>query len=203
MRTAPAALLPILRSDIQGGVLAAVYLGIGVEMSVTELADQLGANVKSVAHEVDRLVRSGMLADRRHGNMRLVRRGAPTVLTASLTELLAVTYGPVPVLQEALGGVADIDEVWVYGSWAARRSGEVGAPPGDIDVIVVGAPALDDLDEAAVAAAARLRREVNIRRVSPARWKTPDPQDSFLRTVKGRPLVAVPLAARVASLRVV
>ncbi|MDR2566691.1 MAG: winged helix-turn-helix domain-containing protein [Bifidobacteriaceae bacterium] len=194
MRTAAPALLPFLRSDVQGGILAATYLSPEREFSVTELAAQLGASVKAVAKEVDRLVRSGLLADRRHGNMRLVRRGEAGVLTAPLTELMAVTYGPVPVLQEILSGVAGVDQAWVYGSWAARRRGELGPIPDDVDVIAVGRAGLDELDRAATAASDRLRREVNIRRVSPERWNDPDPEDPFLKTVKERPMTALELA---------
>ena len=195
MRVAPPALLPILRSRVQGAILAATYLDPGREFTVTELAAQAGAGLKAVAQEVDRLVRTGFLADRRRGNMRLVRRGAPSRVTAPLTDLLAATYGPLSVLEELLGEVDGIDEAWIYGSWAARYSGQPGAVPGDIDVIVVGTPSLADLDDVASAAAARLGREVNVHRVSLQAWASPDPRDTFLATIRTRPLVSVPLRA--------
>jgi hypothetical protein len=37
-----------------------------------------------------------------------------------LTDLLAVTYGPLPVLTDLLSEVAGVDQAYIYGSWAAR-----------------------------------------------------------------------------------
>lgn len=194
MRTAPPALLPLLRSQVQGDVLAAVYLSPEAEFSVTDLAQRAGVSVKAAAHEVARLVDAGLLADRRAGNLRLVRRGPETPLTRPLTDLLAVTYGAIPVLTEALSGIPGIEAAYVYGSWAARYRGESGPVPGDVDVLVVGAADLDVLDEVARDAGRRLGREVSIHRVSPAGWAKPPANDAFLASVRTRPLVELDLA---------
>ena len=76
MRTPLPALLPLLRSRLQGEILATTYLSPEQEFSVTELARRASVTVKAAAHEVARLVDAGLLADRRLGNARLVRRGA-------------------------------------------------------------------------------------------------------------------------------
>ena len=194
MRTVPPALLPLLRSQIQGDVLAAAYLSPEAEFSVTHLAQRAGVSVKAAAHEVGRLVEAGLLADRRAGNLRLVRRGPETPLTRPLTDLLAVTYGAVPVLTDALSGVPGIEAAYVYGSWAARYKGEAGPVPGDVDVLVVGTADLDVLDEAARVAGRRLGREVAIHRVSSSKWAKPPANDAFLASVRTRPLVELALA---------
>lgn len=194
MRTAPPVLLPLLRSQVQGDVLAATYLSPEAEFSVTELARRAGVSVKAAAHEVARLVEGGLLADRRAGNLRLVRRGPETPLTRPLTDLLAVTYGAVPVLSDALSGVPGVEAAYVYGSWAARYKGEAGPMPGDVDVLVVGTADLDVLDEIAREAGRRLGREVAIHRVSPGNWATPPANDAFLASVRTRPLVELDLA---------
>lgn len=199
MRTAPPALLPLLRSQVQGDVLAAVYLSPEAEFSVTDLAQRAGVSVKAAVHEVARLVDAGLLADRRAGNLRLVRRGPETPLTRPLTDLLAVTYGAIPVLTEALSGIPGIEAAYVYGSWAARYRGESGPVPGDVDVLVVGAADLDVLDEVARDAGRRLGREVSIHRVSPASWAKPSANDAFLASVRTRPLVELDLADRGAA----
>jgi len=199
MRTAPPALLPLLRSQIQGDVLAAAYLSPEAEFSVTDLAQRAGVSVKAAAHEVARLVDAGLLADRRAGNLRLVRRGPETPLTRPLTDLLAVTYGAVPVLTDALTGVPGVVAAYVYGSWAARYKGEVGPVPGDVDVLVVGTADLDVLDEVAREAGRRLGREVAMHRVSPAHWAKPPANDGFLESVQTRPLVELELSDRGAA----
>jgi predicted nucleotidyltransferase len=193
MRVPPSALLPILRSALQGEVLAATYLSPGREFSVTELTRMAGASLKATAQEVNRLVTAGLLNDRRSGNQRLVRRPAPNRIVTPLADLLAATYGPLPVLTEELAGVTGIERAYIYGSWAARHTGEAGGPPGDIDLLVVGNPTLDDLDATAERAAARLHRAVNIRRLSSDYWMDPPATDTFIATIKERPLVEIPL----------
>jgi DNA-binding transcriptional ArsR family regulator len=189
MRTPPPALLPLLRSRVQGDVLALLYLAPAEERSVTEVARLVDASVKAVHQEVSRLVEAGLLTDRRLGTSRLVRAAQGSPLTRPLTDLLAVTYGPLPVLRDLLRLVPGVDRAYVYGSWAARYDGEPGPVPADVDVVVVGEADLDDLDEVARAAEHRLHREVNLRRIRTEVWDRGD--DPFVLTVRGRPLVAL------------
>lgn len=199
MREAPPPLLPILRSQVQGQLLATTYLSPDDEFTVTDLARRAGASVKAMAHEVSRLVAAGLLSDRRVGTARLVRRGPRTPMTGPMTDLLAVTYGPVPVLSEELAGVQGVEQAFVYGSWAARFHGEPGPVPGDVDVLVVGDASLDALDDVAQRAEVRLGRQVSVHRVSRDRWESPPPADAFLASLRSRPLVPLTLAKDVAS----
>lgn len=187
MRTTAPSLLPLLRSRVQADLLALLYLNPDEEYSITALAGTIGASVKAVQQEVDRLVRTGFLTDRRMGTSRLVRSVRDSILTRPLTELLAVTYGPLPVLTQGLAEVEGIDEAFIYGSWAARYDGEPGPPPEDVDVLVIGDADADELDGAARSAEKILRREVNIRRVRPRAWEAA--QDPFITTVRSRPMV--------------
>ncbi|RYJ24648.1 hypothetical protein CU044_4559 [Streptomyces sp. L-9-10] len=109
-----------------------------------------------------------------------------------LSELMSVSFGPVPVLTDALAGLEGVERAYIYGSWAARYNGEPGLPPADVDVLVVGAPDADAIFDLAEEASRRLRREVNVHRVSAAAWeaRTDDP---FLTSVRGRPLVRLNL----------
>lgn len=189
MRTSPPPLLPLLRSQAQGDLLALLYLHPDREYSLTEAARAIGVSVKAIQQEATRLVAAGLIADRRRGNLRLLRAVTDSVISRPLTDLLAVTYGPLPVLSDALAGLAGIEEANIYGSWAARYRGEAGPIPADVDVLVVGAVDPELLDDAAASAERRLQRPVNIRRVRPRAWHDPDPDDPFLASVRSRPLV--------------
>ena len=191
MRTSPPALVPLLRSQVQGDLLALLYLHPEREYSVSEAAAEIGATVKAVQYEVSRLVPADLVRDRRRGRLRLIRAATDTVLTRPLTDLLAVTYGPRYVLSDLLTDLTGIDEAYIYGSWAARYVGEAGSIPADVDVLVIGTASLDDLDEVALAAGRRLGRPVNIRRIRPDTWADPHPGDPFLASVRTRPLVRV------------
>lgn len=193
MRMAPPALLPLLRSQVQGDLLALTYLNPDREFSLTAAAKHVGASVKAVQQEASRLVEAGFLNDRRLGNVRLVRSVTDSPLTRPLTDLLAVTYGPRPVLTHMLARVPGVERAFIYGSWAARYQGEPGPPPVDVDVLVVGSPDPDDLDDAAHAAEAKLHREVNIRRVRRQTWDDPDAGNAFLESIRARPLLELNL----------
>jgi hypothetical protein len=189
MRSSPPPLLPLLRSRVQGDLLALLYLHPDRDYSLTEAAALIGASVKTVHTEASRLITAGFVRDSRRGNVRLIRAVTDSPVSRPLTDLLAVTYGPLPVLNDLLAGVEGITHAFIYGSWAARYLGEPGPVPGDIDVLVVGTADPDDLDEIARAAQHRLGRPVDIRRIRPAAWASPDPADPFLASVRERPLL--------------
>ncbi|HCU91990.1 MAG TPA: ArsR family transcriptional regulator [Actinobacteria bacterium] len=193
MRGGPSPLLPLLRSRVQGDLLALLYLHPDRDYSLTEAARIIGASVKAVHTEASRLIAAGFVSDSRRGNVRLLRAVTGTPVSQPLTDLLAVTYGPLPVLSDLLASVEGITHAFIYGSWAARYLGEPGPVPGDVDVLVVGTTDPDDLDEIARAAQDRLRRPVDIRRIRPAAWASPDSADPFLESVRERPLVQLRL----------
>lgn len=191
MRSAPPALLPILRSQVAGDLLALLYLHPEAEYSLTEAAAAIGANTNAVHYEAVKLSEGGLVKTRKRGNLRLIRAVTDSLLTRPLTDLLAVTYGPLPVLTDLIAPAEGVAEAYIYGSWAARYGGEPGPVPADVDVLVVGTPDLDDLDALAERAQVTLRRPVNIRRIRPETWNASNPTDPFIKSVKSRPLVTV------------
>ena len=185
-KASPPPLLPLLRSRLQAEILTVVLLGPDQEWTLTGLASRTGASVSSVQREITRAEQAGVVSSRRLGNVRLVK-AADSPLTAPLTELLLRSFGPRQVLTEELEGVEGIDRAYLFGSWAARYAGEAGRPPADLDVLVIGAPDRDELDDAAQRAASRLAREVSVTIRSPAWWR--DGTDGFHADVTRRPLV--------------
>jgi len=192
MKVSPS-LLPLLRSRMQGELLALVLLHPDREYSITELSTDLGVTPTAVLREVDRLAGGGILADRRVGRSRLVRARTDTALYRPLSDLMAASFGPLPLLTEELARLDGVRQAYIYGSWAARYDGEPGPPPADVDVLVVGDPDADALFDLAEDASRRLGREVNVHRVSVRAWETADTDDPFLTSVRERPLVALHL----------
>ena len=85
--------------------------------------------------------------------------------------------------------VDGIDAAYLFGSWAARYVGQEGRPPADLDVLVIGTPDRDALDDAAQRAGERVAREVNVTIRSPAWWRAGN--DGFHTEVTRRPLVPI------------
>lgn len=189
MKTASPTLLPLLRSRSQGDILAAILLDPGHERSLTELADETGVSVATVLREVARLEEAGLVTSARRGNTRLVRPVTDSIVYKPLTDLLAVTFGPVAVLRGALADLPGIKRAFIYGSWAARYSQHAGPVPKDIDLLVIGSPDRHVLSDAVAAAEKVLRRDVNVRRVTADAWAKDE--GSFKRTILSRPVVDV------------
>ena len=187
VKEGPNPLLTLLRSRAQAEVLWAVLLDPNREWSLTELALLVGASVATVQREIQRAEEAGVVCSRRLGNTRLVRSDPEGVLTAPLAELLLGSFGPKPLLAEVLRDVPGIDAAYLFGSWAARYAGDRGPAPRDIDVLVVGQPDRDALDEVIGSAERRLARPVQVTIRRRSWWNKGD--DSFRKEIARRPLV--------------
>lgn len=172
--------------------MAAVLLCPQREESLTALAHRAGGSLAAVQREIDRLERAGVVRTRRVGNTRLVTAAPDSPLEPELSHLVLKVFGPVVVISTALQTVPGVTQGFIFGSWAARYLGEEGAQPGDIDVLVIGRPDRDDVDEALRRAGERLGLPVNAVVRSPEAWNAAD--DPFARSVKQGPIVDLDVA---------
>lgn len=182
-------LLPVFRSAVQGELLAYVLLAPETERSAGEIARALGAPLPTVSRELDRLVRAGVLTERRIGRARLISANRDSPLVPPLTELTVHLFGPRLVVEQEFAGIEGVEEIWIFGSWAARYSGVQGRPPADVDVLVVGRPDRAAMYDAAERCEARLGIPVNTTVRTMEKWRT-DP-DSFAQQVQEGPMVRV------------
>lgn len=189
MRTSAPPLLPIFRSRLQGELLAAVFLG-EEEQSLTELAIRLGVSVATIQREADRLEKAGILVSRRVGRSRLFRPAEESRIVPPLKDLVLQTFGPAQVIAQHLASVPGIEQIILFGSWAARYEGVAGPPPADVDVLVIGHPSVDDVYEATRAAERQLRREVNVIVRSAAKWEGGD--DPLVRSIRSSMFLTIP-----------
>jgi DNA-binding MarR family transcriptional regulator len=132
------ALLPMFRSKHQMQILAAVFCG-GDALTGAELARRTGISQQTVAREVARLERAGLLATRRVGTAKTIHAATELPYGEALRQLLAYAGGVIPMLDRALRNDTEIGEVFIFGSWAERYRGVPGPPPNDVDVAVVSA----------------------------------------------------------------
>jgi hypothetical protein len=124
------------------------------------------------------------------GRSKLITVDKASPYLEPLTDLVLMAFGPPLVVTEEFAGVAGIENLYLYGSWAARYAGEPGHPPGDVDVLVLGDVDRDDIYDAARHAEHRLGREVNTTIRSARSWNRAD--DAFAATVKASPMLALP-----------
>lgn len=181
-------LAPLFRSDAQGEILAQLFLNPDEAFTISELARVANTPYASAHREVSRIVGMGLATSRKRGQTVEVQARRDTAFFEPLSALLGLTYGPAVVIPRHLEGIRGIEKAYIYGSWAARRGGEMGDTPGDIDVLIVGNPPRPEVYDAAGVAGRALRREVNIRIVNASSWEASE-GDPFLQTLRTRPLV--------------
>jgi len=198
MRSEAPPLLPVLRSRTQGELLALLLDSPAREWTLTELATASSTPLTTVQSEITRLEAAGILLSRKVGRARLVRPNSDNPLVAPLTQMIGMTFGP-PVILAREFALPGVTRVVIFGSWAARFTGEGGGPPQDIDVLIVG----DGLHRPDVYAAAEraetlLHRPVNPVLLTTERWHHPD-GDALVEEIQRRPHV-VALSVPPASL---
>jgi DNA-binding transcriptional ArsR family regulator len=190
-RPAPA-LLPVLRSQQQGEILALLLGDPDLELSLTEIAARVGAPHPSVHREVQRAEQAGLVTSRKVGNTRLVRANIASPYYRGLAEVLTRAFGIPAVLVEVLRDVNGIAAAYIYGSWAARHEGQTGQRPvGDIDVLILGEPDRDQLYAALSAAEQRLARPVQAT-IRDRAWLESG-SGAFHNTITSRPLLGLSL----------
>jgi DNA-binding transcriptional ArsR family regulator len=186
------ALLPILRSQQQGEILALLLGDPDLELSLTEIAARVGVPHPSVYREVQRAEQAGLVTTRKVGNTRLVRANTASPYFAGLAEVLTRAFGVPSVLAEALREVKGITAAYIYGSWAARHEGLTGQRPvGDIDVLVLGDPDRDQLYAALSTAERRLGRPVQAT-IRDRTWLASG-SGAFHDTIASRPVLRLSL----------
>jgi DNA-binding transcriptional ArsR family regulator len=191
-------LLPILRSQQQGEILALLLGDPDLELSLTDIAARTGVPHPSVYREIQRAEQAGLVTTRKIGSTRLVRANTTSPYYAGLAQVLTRAFGVPAVLAEALRPVRGIIAAYIYGSWAARHEGQAGQRPvADIDVLILGEPDRDQLYAALGAAEERLGRPVQATIRDPA-WLDSG-TGAFHDTVTSRPLLELTVARDLAE----
>jgi DNA-binding transcriptional ArsR family regulator len=186
------ALLPLLRSENQLRLLATLLLAPERTWTMNELSHTTGVPQPSVSREVARLRQAGVVRVEGSRNNRQVSAEVDSVIFPELQGLLLKTVGPKPVLETGLSDVAGIESAFIYGSWARRYEGEAGAPPGDIDLLVVGTPKVDAVYDVTERASAQFGREVNPTVLTKSEWEASS--EGFLEQLRRSPLVSLDLS---------
>jgi len=189
MRTAASPLLPVFRSRLQGDVLAVLFGSPDQEWTIEQLATRVDQPYQTVANEVRRLQAGGLVITRTIGRSKLVRANEASPYFAPLAQLVLMSFGPPLVIGEEFAGLSGVEQMFIFGSWAARYFGEPGPAPNDVDVLLVGSPDRDEAYEAARRAEDRLGREVNVTIRSRRQWQ--HGEDAFTKQLRSSPLLRI------------
>jgi predicted nucleotidyltransferase len=181
------ALLPVLRSETQGLLLAALMMDDDADHTITGLAERIGVDPSTVLREVDRLEDAGLLVTHRVGRTRVVAVSTDSPLVDPLRELVTRALGPVPLLTRAVSAIPGVEQAFIFGSWAAGSAGEMPGTAADIDLLVIGEPSRDEVLDAVIPIERRLGRSVDVTFRTAIEWA--DESDPFVATVRSRPMI--------------
>ena len=123
-----------------------------------ELQRLTGAHLRQVQRDLERLLSSGMVAERTHGNRVYYRAMTSHPAFSDLRAAVVKTLGVGDVLREALAPLSRaIGLAFVYGSTAAGDD----TAASDVDLFIVGTVSRRDASAALAPAAVTLGRELN------------------------------------------
>jgi predicted nucleotidyltransferase len=164
--------LEVFASRAGAAVLAETFGAPDREIYLRELVRLTGFAPRTIQLELNRLVSTGLLTDRRDGNRRYVRAAKGHPLYAPFREIVLKTSGIVPELRSALAH-ARVDFAFVFGSVAAgtAHSGS------DVDLLVVGADGLRT-----IVGSLRVVQEAMAREITPVVWT---PAEYLQRRLRG------------------
>lgn len=183
-------LVPIFRSEQQLRILAVLFAGAVAALPIRELAERAEVAQATASREIARLAEHGLVVTSHVGRNTLVAANWNLPWARELRSILVQTVGVLGRLGEALSGVDEVDEALVFGSWAARYTGEIGPPPRDVDVLVVGNALLQAVRRACSEVERELAIDVNAVVIDHERWTASTP-DQFVGQLRRHPVAAV------------
>lgn len=187
MNRSKPSLLPLFRSKHQLTLLGHIFLNVGNPQSIAQIATATRIPQPTISREVERLRRSGVITTQAIGRNKLVEANTANPYFPELQSLLLKAVGPASVLVANLRKIDGIDQAFIFGSWARRYHGEAGLPPADVDVLVVGDPDPDLVDDACARAERKVKMDINPVILLPKDWDSPP--SGFVKQLKRESLV--------------
>ncbi len=192
MKVKAAGLSPLLKSDTQGLILADLFMNAEELFTITQLAEFASTSLPTAMREVDRLLDAQVVIQKTFGRARLIQANREHLLFDAISQIVSFSYGPAAVLPAALAHLDGIDHAFLFGSWAARLSRQLGPEPREVDLLLIGQVSRIEASRAAAKAEDLLGREINVQFASALEWSRAE--SDFVRDIKTHPLVKLNLA---------
>ncbi len=156
-----------LRSKLQRDLLGYYFTNPAAIHYVRELARVLDTDPTNLSRELGRLEAQGLFRSEVHGQQKYFVINRDHALYKELRQLIFKTTGVVGQLQDAIKKIVGVQEAILYGSFAQDQQDASS----DIDVLIIGEPDAEGLEEAIRKLEHRLGREINYTPLSPKELK--------------------------------
>lgn len=163
--------------------IVAVFLGTNQSLYVREIARKTSLPPATVSRILQRLIDQELVVFQIKGNLKLfqLNQNHP-----SLPEIKALTQkevGQIPLLTQKLCRLPLINSATVYGSAASNQL----TSSSDIDLLIVGQPPVDRLNQELNRLEKNLGREINYSLYSPEEFSRQKNQPGFLKYILSQP----------------
>jgi predicted nucleotidyltransferase len=169
-----------LRSKARQRLLVYYFTNPTVRHHLRDLAERLSVDPSNLSKELGRLEREGLFRSEVSGRQKYFQLNREYPLFDEVRNIVAKTIGAVPLIAQSLKRIEEIDEAYLYGSFARKHQDAAS----DIDVLVIGAPPEEILAEAVRGLERQLGREINYTILTPKEFKSRRARkDAFLENV--------------------
>jgi len=125
---------------------------------IRELARQLKRDISGIKRELDNLEKAGVLQSVKVGNLKYYSANLQSPLYPELKAIMDKTRAVPGTIAGALRAVEGIVAAFLYGA----KLDALATDAGPLDLIVVGAPEMNALNQAVAGLEERLGREINL-----------------------------------------
>jgi len=146
-----------LGSRLRRDLLAYYFTNPHASLYLRELARRLDADPANLARELARLEAAGLFVSERRGKQKYFRLNRGYPLFDEVRSIVSKTVGMAERLRTALKEVDGVEEAYLFGSFARNQQDAAS----DIDLLVVGEPRLEDLENAMRRLERQFHRDIN------------------------------------------
>jgi predicted nucleotidyltransferase len=157
---------------------------------LSELRRLTGLGSASLQRELNRLAEAGLVSSQHESNLRRFQANPDSAVYPELISLARKTFGPVPLLQQALLPLAPVLRgAWLFGSVAKQNE----TAQSDVDVMLVGQNILlSQVLELLLPLEGQLGRKINPVCYTPAEFERRRRElDSFVNRVLAQPVISL------------
>jgi len=175
-------------SEVRKDLLRFFHVRRGATGHVRAIARQIGRDPGAVSRELRRLEDQGVIVSEPVGRSRLYRSAPDSRSAREMRMVIQRTLGVEASLRQVLADLPGIDQAFIFGSYAAG-SDRAGS---DVDLLVVGSPASDELRRRVGRIGRDIRRDINLVELSAAEFRQlRKKRDPFIKDVLSHPRLAL------------
>jgi predicted nucleotidyltransferase len=168
------------RSKTRQRLLTYYFTNPTARLHLRELAGLLAADPSNLSKELARLEREGLFKSEFSGRQKYFQLNRDYPLYAEVRGIVSKTIGAPSLISESLKKIPDIEEAWLYGSFANNQQDAAS----DIDILLIGAPATESLAESIHKLERQLGREIGYTVMTRKEFASRHPRkDAFLLNV--------------------